>query len=104
MKKSFYKKLIGLAVLGLVLCFILFFLNALSNLESGTALEDKIQLEEALRQAAVCCYANEGAYPPNVSYLIEKYGVQIDSDRFTVHYELFASNLMPDITVLDKTQ
>ncbi len=104
MRKSFYKKLLGLAILGLAVCFILFFLTSLSNLESGKALEDKAQLEEALRRAAVCCYANEGAYPPDLAYLVENYGVQIDNDRFTVHYELFASNLMPDITVLDKPQ
>ena len=34
-------------------------------------------------------------------YLVENYDVQINTERFTVKYELYASNLMPDITVLD---
>lgn len=104
MKKALYKRFLGMLILGLVVCFILFFLMALANLGSGKALEDKSQLEDALHRAAVCCYAIEGAYPPDLAYLVENYGVQIDTDRFTVSYELYASNLMPDITVLDRPQ
>ena len=104
MKKTLYKRLLGLAILVLVACVISFFLTALTNLDSGKALEDKTQLEDALHRAAVCCYAIEGAYPPDLNYLVEHYGVQIDTDRFTVSYELYASNLMPDITVLDRPE
>ena len=103
MMKPLYKRLLGLISLALAVGFILFFLTAFSNLGSDQALEDKAQLEEALHRAAVCCYSIEGAYPPNLDYLVENYGVQIDTERFTVRYELFASNLMPDITVLDKS-
>ena len=49
----------------------------------------------------------EGRYPPSVQYLQEHYGVQIDEDRYYVFYDGFASNLMPDITVIpadDKVQ
>ncbi|MBO5778449.1 MAG: hypothetical protein J6R82_02660 [Clostridia bacterium] len=60
-----------------------------------------MRLEEALTRAAVACYAIEGAYPPTLEYLVENYDVQINTERFTVKYELYASNLMPDITVLD---
>ena len=56
---------------------------------------------EALRRTAVSCYACEGAYPPDVAYMQEHYGLQYDSAAYTVRYELFASNLMPDITVLE---
>lgn len=104
MKKALYKRLLGFAILGLVICVILFFLTAFSNLDNGKNLEDKAQLVNALHRAAVCCYAIEGAYPPDLAYLVEKYGVQIDTSRFTVSYELYASNLMPDITVLDRPQ
>lgn len=104
MMKALCKRLSKLLIPCLVICFLLFFLTSLSNLDSGKKLEDKAQLEEALHRAAVCCYAIEGAYPPDLAYLVENYGVQIDTDRFTVSYELFASNLMPDITVLDRPQ
>ena len=60
------------------------------------------QLEEALRRAAVACYAAEGVYPPNLAYMQERYGVQIDSKRYAVSYVNIADNLMPDITILEK--
>ena len=50
----------------------------------------------------MACYAAEGIYPPDISYLEEHYGIQIDKDRFAVYYDVFASNLMPDITVIEK--
>ena len=83
------------------LAAVLVFLTALSNLESGRAEEDQQQLESALRRAAVACYAAEGIYPPNLDYLKDHYGIQIDESRYTVMYDVFGSNLMPDITVVE---
>lgn len=77
------------------------FFTALSNLENGRDDQGRRQLEEALRRSAVACYAAEGIYPPDLTYLEEHYGLQIDTDRYTVYYDVFASNLMPDITVLE---
>ena len=76
------------------------FFTALTNIGSDKAEEDRQQLEKALSNAAVSCYAIEGSYPPSVEYLVENYGIQIDTERFAVKYERYASNLMPDITVL----
>lgn len=86
----------------LVVVAALVFLTGLSNLDRDRSEEGRQQLEEALRRAAVACYAAEGIYPPNLAYLEEHYGIQVDEDRYTVFYEVFASNLMPDITVLDR--
>lgn len=60
------------------------------------------QLENALRRAAVACYGAEGCYPPDAAYLQEHYGIHYDAERYIVHYELFASNVMPEISVLEK--
>ena len=76
------------------------FSTALNGLNSGHEAEDQRQLEEALRRGCVACYAAEGVYPPNLEYLKEHYGVQVDDGRYNVHYSVFADNLMPDITVL----
>lgn len=86
----------------IVVLILLCFLGGISNLSQGRKTEDKQQLEEALRRAAVACYAAEGIYPPNVEYMVEHYGLQIDSRRYVVSYTSFAENLMPDITVLEK--
>lgn len=92
----------GILLPVLVVVILLCFMSALSNLSDGHADEDKRQLEEVLRRAAVACYAVEGIYPPDVEYLEVHYGIQIDRNRYEVSYESIAANLMPDITVLEK--
>ena len=82
-----------------LLCFV----TALNSLDSGRAEEDQRQLEETLRRGCVACYATEGIYPPDLEYLKEHYGLQVDEERYTVHYSAIAENLMPDITVLENT-
>ena len=84
-----------------VLAVLLVFLSALNNLSDGQRSEGRQQLEDAVRRGAVACYAAEGIYPPNLEYLEEHYGIQVDRERYTVVYEVFASNLMPDVTVLE---
>lgn len=88
-------------VIPVVLAALLMFSTALSNLEEGRGRAGKEQLEEAIRRSAVACYAAEGIYPPDLEYLEEHYGIQVDRERYTVVYEAFASNLMPDVTVLE---
>lgn len=83
------------------LAVLLLFTSALSNLQDGQISEGRQQLEDAVRGSAVACYAAEGIYPPNLEYLEEHYGIQVDRERYTVMYEIFASNLMPDVTVLE---
>lgn len=59
-----------------------------------------MSLRDAIRRASVQCYAIEGRYPPSVEYLEDHYGIVIDRDRYYVFYDGWASNVMPDITVL----
>ena len=86
----------------LLLAVLLCFLMAISRLEQGANAEGKQQLEDALRRTAVACYASEGFYPPDVDYMVQHYGLQYDEDAYRVHYEIFASNLMPEITVVER--
>ena len=84
------------------ICVLLCFLLSLSRLENAHQEAGKQQLEDALRRTAVACYAVEGFYPPDVDYMVQHYGLQYDEDSYRVHYEIFASNLMPEITVVEK--
>lgn len=81
---------------------LIWFFTSVIRMEQTHAQQGAKQLETALRRAAVACYATEGIYPPNLDYLTDRYGIQIDENRYLVHYEIFADNLMPDITVLGK--
>ncbi|WP_277934666.1 hypothetical protein [Parablautia intestinalis] len=85
----------------IVIAVLLFFAAALNSLEAGRESEEMAQLEDVLRRSCVACYAAEGTYPSDLEYLKEHYGVHVDEEKYTVYYNLFAQNLMPDITVLE---
>ena len=74
------------------------------NVSGDGRLDGCRQLESSVRRSVMACYASEGVYPPNVDYLVDHYNLQLDNDRYTVHYSVFAQNLMPDITVTEKTR
>ena len=58
--------------------------------------------EPGIRPAggAVECYCVEGAYPESLGYLEENYGLNVNHRDFIVTYEVFASNVAPDVRVL----
>ena len=59
-------------------------------------------LRQAVLEAAVQCYAVEGRYPESLERLEREYGVQINHDRYIVTYDVFATNQLPDVQVLQK--
>lgn len=83
------------------LAALLLFSAALKQVDAGRKAEGARILEESARRSAVACYAAEGVYPPDLEYLRAHYGLQIDEERYTVRYDVFAANMMPDITVLE---
>ena len=85
-----------------VCCALAIFFGAMGNLNADSVEQSRRQLEETLRRAAVACYAAQGAYPPDLDYIEEHWGVQIDRSRYAVFYQVEGSNLMPDITVLER--
>ena len=82
------------------LCMAACLVTAVNDIGTRQSEEELRQIEQAVRRAAVACYAAEGAYPSDLEQLREKQGLQVDEERYTVAYVAFAENLMPDITVL----
>lgn len=64
--------------------------------------KEKENLQQVLEQSASMCYALEGAYPEDLSYLKEHYGIQWDEKQFLVNFEAVGQNLPPDITVIPR--
>ena len=58
----------------------------------------KLTREAAVR-TAVQCYSIEGIYPPNVDYMEANYKLKYDKSKYYIHYDAFASNIMPTIEV-----
>jgi len=108
MKKSIYRKgvwdilrsmlvpvFFTLAVMGMII-------YGLNQTESSSKAEALRILDDSIRRAVIKCYAIEGMYPESIAYLKEHYHIHIDEDRFIVHYDVFATNIMPDIVVIER--
>ncbi len=80
------------------------FMNGMGSMLERAQTEGAETLRRGITRACVQCYAIEGRYPPSVEYLKERYGIQIDEEKYNVFYSGFASNLMPDITVIPVEQ
>ncbi|MCL1849762.1 MAG: hypothetical protein FWF83_08890 [Clostridiales bacterium] len=71
-----------------------------SKTQEQAAAQARRLTEESIRRAAVQCYALEGIYPVNIEYLMDHYGIRPDTNRFIIHYQFVADNLLPDISVI----
>jgi len=64
---------------------------------------EEVQIvHDAIRSAAITCYAVEGAYPEDVEYLREHYQLAYDEERFLVTYIPFAPNVIPTIYITQR--
>ena len=59
-------------------------------------------IQEAIQKAALQCYVVEGVYPPDLDYLRDNYGLQVNTDDYIVRYDAFASNLPPTVFVTSR--
>ena len=69
--------------------------------DGGRDLDDSsaLAIREAVQRSALQCYAVEGVYPPDLQYLEDNYGLQVNEEDFYVTYDAFASNLPPTVRV-----
>lgn len=74
-----------------------------ARIEARSQTEQLESLKTSVTRAAVHCYAIEGVYPTSIEELEDRYGLSYDHNKYIVKYTCFASNLMPDITVISKT-
>ena len=97
---SITKKLIPFSLFVLIFAFVLYFvLTGLNEAYTASDAEGLRIAEESIRRAVINCYASEGMYPQTYEYLKEHYGIAVDESKYVVHYQIFASNIMPDIAV-----
>lgn len=99
-KKHVYRKFILSACVfaGIVIAFY----QGTQSLSSGAEKRQRESLENALIRGVTYCYTVEGAYPESLDYLKENYGLIYDEDLFFVDYKVEGSNIMPDITIIEK--
>ena len=64
--------------------------------------ESTAAIQAAVERSALQCYVVEGIYPPDLNYLEDNYGLQINTKDFYVTYDAFASNVAPHVIVRAK--
>lgn len=79
------------------------FIYGISAVSNSSVVNDREILTEAINRDVIHCYCVEGMYPPNVKYMQDKYGLTYDSDKFIVDYEYIGANIMPKVTIIDKS-
>ena len=96
-KKSGLPALLLALLLLAVLTFLVFGHSGRDVSEEGAA-----AIRETVRRSAQQCYVVEGIYPPDLEYLEDNYGLQINTADFYVTYDAFASNQPPTVIVRAK--
>lgn len=99
-RRRFWGRGIALSLV-LFAAVILVFVRALGSVSASAHSESKQAAEEAIRRAIVTCYAVEGVYPSEFSYLEEHYGVRVSRDRYAVHYQALGENVMPYVELVE---
>ena len=106
------RDIIKLAVLALVLVLSVSVVNRIAGAHARAETD---LVRDAVRNAAVTCYAVEGAYPVDeinedgypvpgtaLQYLREHYHLAYDEEQYFVTYESFAYNVFPTIFVTER--
>ena len=93
------RKDIMLAVLmaALLICIVML----VSQVDTSSSGAQTQFVQDAVRNAALTCYAVEGTYPGDLSYLRENYGLAYDESRYMVYYDAFGANVVPEIYVTE---
>lgn len=87
-----------LIFVALIISFVLL-INSITIKNNGRELQI---VRDAVKNAALTCYAVEGVYPDDLGYLREHYHLSYNEEKYHVFYEPLASNLMPSIKVAER--
>lgn len=90
------------AALAVFAAIVLAFCLAVDRLTSASDGAELKLVRDAVKNAALTCYAVEGAYPDDIDYLREHYGLAYNEERYLIYYDAFASNVLPDIRVVER--
>ena len=86
--------------LGLLLCCLLFaFVWKQTVRTEETDADTAVSIRQTILDCALQCYVIEGAYPTDLEYMEENYGLIINHKNYVVSYEIFAVNLPPEVRV-----
>ncbi|HBC31287.1 MAG TPA: hypothetical protein DC024_08610 [Clostridiales bacterium] len=86
----------------IIIMLIVYMYVAVDNAKRKSDEENYKILSDAIIRSAVQCYAIEGFYPPDIEYLENNYGLLVDHNKYFVSYNVFASNIIPEVQIFLK--
>lgn len=93
---------INIFIVVIVFGLLLWWLVTVTNQSADVTKESgKSAIKEQIGKTIRLSYSIEGVYPPSIEYLEKNYGLRID-EKYFVHYEIFADNIMPQYEVYDR--
>ena len=102
-KEKFFKTVLLLFPLFLLLCIGLIFFIAIGRTSDATIQKEQSALLQTLENGAVRTYALKGQYPESLDELLSDYHITYDSSKFVIEYVPNGSNLLPSISVIPLT-
>lgn len=99
-KKKRWPIVLVLAICICVCIYAVYYIRSVSS--SGFDEDAAAAIKDAVARSARQCYVVEGVYPPDLEYLTDNYGLQINTEDFYITYNAFASNLPPNVKVTVK--
>lgn len=78
------------------------FVIGISFISGTSGKGEKDILTDAINKDIVHCYAIEGYYPPNLTYIEDHYGLSYDRSKYVIDYNAIGDNIYPDVTILEK--
>ncbi len=85
-----------------IIAALFLFVKTMDSIGTANDAEQAAILEQALTRSITACYALEGAYPPDIDYLAEHYGLTYDKAEYFIDYQYIGANLRPDVTIIKK--
>jgi len=99
---SFKLKAIATTFFLIVLIFIIIY--SVNNIGSSWDTSQDWQargVEQSINRALLQCYALEGKYPAELEHLHD-YGIIINDSLYVYNYDFVASNVRPQVSVVDR--
>lgn len=94
---SFISVIVGVLVIAVAVGVVFV---AIGNYGQSYSEKRLTQIRETVLSYVAQCYALEGSYPADLSYLEDNYGLVLDRDKYIYHYVTIASNMFPDLKVI----
>lgn len=102
-KKSTFKRALAYIIpLAVFAAMLVWFLLAMKNTAASNEKRELEALKTTVENGITMCYAVEGVYPESIEYLCANYGLIFDKSKYIVYYDIFASNIRPSVTILER--